>query len=579
MEDFLIPFTITVFMLSLIAERVANFVKLYLQGRTLYIIWPHILENKFKLWLKIRIKILAVKQPTKEAEKQREYRILTINIIVGILVAVLLNANLFQIIDRIFETSTQQKGAVSVIIGWDLNNLGIQQWLGLLYFVLIMWWSTLVFFKHLYENNYNNLPRSKGLVWIAIVLFVIIPLVFIVLPWIIETFSDSEKLYMIRERYFNVVQHILGYIGIGLFLSLGSKFWHDFLDLLLKVKNTRQQLSEEQTFTNYSTADEIKHLAETSRDGVVVKMYEAYRREIGKIKGVVSHGINTVFDKKSRLYKKMIEVEFVSNEAQTALINLIDEGNIVVNNNTFYLKDYTNILYTDTLDAIIPDQSMAISGECNEIIQEQFPVCYAYNNTSKSSLGSFGVIKKDEDNYYAISNLHVFATSQDLKEINGRNNYKIKDENRKVKLVIRGENTRREEFDCEICDDYNFGDVDGDGYDFCRCAITKEAYEKYYQVIKREVLTPDESNHMVMFGATSKFDVKFHSFWSGTYCTISYPDFYKKLYLYKIKSLNKNIRKGDSGSIVYLKDDSDMIINGMLVAKSDNYAYMQIVNI
>jgi len=70
------------------------------------------------------------------------------------------------------------------------------------------------------------------------------------------------------KAYLTIIANIIGFVGVGLFLSLGSKFWHDLLDLLFTIKNTRQHLSEPSTYTNFHSAAAIVNLAKTPRDEV-----------------------------------------------------------------------------------------------------------------------------------------------------------------------------------------------------------------------------------------------------------------------------------------------------------------------
>lgn len=549
MENLLIPFSITMLILALVTERVANFCKLYLQDKTIYIFYPHRFQKHTYFFLKARIRILAYKQPTKQAEKQREYRIMTINILIGIIVAVLMNANLFQIIQDIFEQSNSSDG-VRLLLTWDIKNISGWQFVGLIYFIIIMWWSSLIFFNHLYESE-NSYKPTKGLIWFS-VFVLLVPVVFLIIN---------------QKEGINIVTHIVGYIGTGLFLSLGSKFWHDTLDLILRIKDTRQKLGEKETFSKYSSADEIINLAQTPRIEVVEKLFEKYRNEITGIYGVVSTGINDIIDPSTKLYKKQIEIEFSSSDAQQKLNKIISTGSVEIAYNTYYLSDYTSILYTEPIMVVNgldnADTSDAIS-QTNDNFNNN-PVCYAFNTCEKDSIGSFSVIKKG-NKYFAISNLHVFATSADLHRIN---NGETEIQHKNVCFYM---GTRAY---YGTIDDFKFGDFMGDGIDYCLCSVEKEVYDEYFKIVDSSKLVPNDFNHMAMFGAISKYDVSFYQKWNGTYCNINYKGFQKTLFLYKILPTNTNVERGDSGSVIYYNlGTSKEIYKGMLVAKSDNYSYM-----
>ena len=104
-----IPFCIIMMMLSFISERAANFLKLYFQGKKITILYP---ASPFLR--SVRIELLSYEQPTEAGEKERAVRVLIINIIIGIVVACLANANFFQIVKAI----TDSAGAPHLQLGW-----------------------------------------------------------------------------------------------------------------------------------------------------------------------------------------------------------------------------------------------------------------------------------------------------------------------------------------------------------------------------------------------------------------------------------------------------------------------------
>jgi hypothetical protein len=544
--DFLIAFSIFMLILALINERIANFLKIYFQDKTIFIPFLHKSEGKLTFFLRANLKIIAYKQPTKSAEKEREYRIIIINILIGFIIATLLNANLFQIAEALF---TKINGNfVPPVQGWQWKAIAGKPEnyiLGGIFWLVFLWSISLVLFNNLAENE--NKKHSTGSVAIPIIIFLSITILIIVL----SCCSCSES-----NLFFIIITHVLGFLGTGVFLSLGSKFWHDFLDLLFWVKNARQTLSEKGTYTNYSSANEIVTHVETPRDTIVQKFCEKHQAQILQIDGVVSCGISTVFDSSSNLYKKIIEVEFTSSFAQTALNKIIDSSFLKIDYNNFYLKDYTKILYTKSIEILVEGMYQ---------IKNNNPICYAYNSKSPNSVGSFGVIEK-EGKYYAISNLHVFATPDDLLKVHKHNGKKL--ENKDVILVINGKR-----FHKTLSDDYKFGNHDGYGYDFCKCEIDKSIYDKYNLYVDQQKLKPKHDKHMTMFGARSKY-IFYKPDRHGTPCNINYNSFKEKLYLFKITP-KTSVKRGDSGSIIYYSlDDSDVVFRGVLVAKTDNYAYM-----
>ena len=68
-----------------------------------------------------------------------------------------------------------------------------------------------------------------------------------------------NNLLLVGKAIFN---HGFGFIFSGLFLSLGSKFWHDLLDILFEAKRLRSKINDKRTFETES-ADEVQEFALT----------------------------------------------------------------------------------------------------------------------------------------------------------------------------------------------------------------------------------------------------------------------------------------------------------------------------
>ncbi|WP_136666826.1 hypothetical protein [Flavobacterium sp. H122] len=547
LTDFLIAFSIIMMMLSFISERASNFIKLYFQSKKIYIPFIYIDKNqKLKWFLSAELQILAYKQPTEGGEKEREYRVMIINIIIGIIIAALTNANFFEIIKKITSSTTNKD--VVIIEGWLMDDIDKAKIIGFFYLLTFLWSLSLMFFNKLQENNTvvnQYYVRTPFLLWF---LFTIL---FLIL-------SGGEK----DTEYLKIINHTIGYVFVGVFLSLGSKFWHDLLDLLFKFKNTQQALSENKTFTDYDTADKVMARAETSQYSIVEGLYGKYEKEIKTIKGVVSHGIHTLLDERSKLYIKIIEVEFTTPEAQDELDQIKFSGSITINYNVFYLKDYLQYKRTSRLIAVSSIDSS--------------PICYAHNaniyNTNQSR-GSFSVYK-DGNEYFAISNLHVFADDEEFKNFEDNPNHKLS--LKMVRFVVGDNNTHTGEII-----DYKFGQYDSYGFDLCICKIEKALYDLFKKQIDIDKLIDIDEYSMSMYGAFSK-KINFHAFRSPTTCYVEYEGFTntKELYLFKIASSSpgiQNISKGDSGSTVYykIKDKNTVLLaRGIIVAKSDDYAYI-----
>ncbi|MEL1246318.1 hypothetical protein AAEO56_18745 [Flavobacterium sp. DGU11] len=158
MSDEILQLAIILFLLSMICERIADFLKHYLCG------------NKF-----LGINDTLTRNPGNDIEeKAREYRIMKINVWSGILVAAIIKADMIMIFSK-------------------MKNPG--ETLG---------WNT---FGQFYED-----PLDKVLL----------------VPGILLT---------------------------GCFISFGSKFWHDLVDILYQIKNAKRVASDSETYKIDATTD------------------------------------------------------------------------------------------------------------------------------------------------------------------------------------------------------------------------------------------------------------------------------------------------------------------------------------
>lgn len=144
------------FLLSMVSERISDFLKHYLCGSDVF-----------------KIGDTITKSEDDDKEQARVYRILKINVWSGIIIAAILKADIIVIFNHITEAGKT--------IGWS------------------------------YIENYSALDK-----WLLV-------------PGIVLT---------------------------GCFISFGSKFWHDSLDLLYQIKNTKRLLNDPQTFQ----VDNVKSL-------------------------------------------------------------------------------------------------------------------------------------------------------------------------------------------------------------------------------------------------------------------------------------------------------------------------------
>lgn len=212
MPEKYIALTITLFILSMICERLADFIK-------------HSLGEDSNFFVKFIKKLLKIgntnKKNTqdKDEETKRYFRILKINFFCGFITAIILHADIISIIEHANNAANTDS-----TLGWDTFSFEI------------------LFQKHWYEI----LGQS--------------------------------------------VSFFLGCLATGLFISFGSKFWHDLLDLLLYAKNLKQKITDKETYNVENTAQLDEYLSKTNAE-IVSAAYLKIKDTIKSKNGVLGIGI------------------------------------------------------------------------------------------------------------------------------------------------------------------------------------------------------------------------------------------------------------------------------------------------
>lgn len=187
--DSAISVTIMLFILSMINERISNFIKLKFSGKD---------TTLFKFG-NMRTKSAG------QQEEDRTRRIIQVNLITGTIVALCLRANMIDILahlDKPYEA-----------IGWNRD---------------LIYWDILT-----------------------------IP---------------------------------IGCFLTGCFISLGSKFWHDLLDLLLVTKNLKEKLVDARTYQTAMSADELQEFVLTPESKLAQLAVNAHSVKLSAMSGVLAVG-------------------------------------------------------------------------------------------------------------------------------------------------------------------------------------------------------------------------------------------------------------------------------------------------
>jgi len=284
MEEY-IGFVILLFFLSMICERVADFLKHYLSEVNSG--WGY----KIKKILKIGDLITKGKTNNIQEEK-RYYRILKINIWCGFVTAWALHADIFTIINKINDPFEA--------IGW--KN--------------ITW---------IWEENW---------IWKGSMAY----------EWIV---------------------FLIGCFATGCFISFGSKFWHDLLDILLQIKNYRRLLADPDTFK----ADNIK---------VFDQLVSTYESEI-------IHGAYTVAKEKWKGVHEIAATALKHDEKGYYIEVTLKKDTPAITAFFEYVLDNGQVKNIRVLKIIVRDEILALSLNLSDKV---------WNKKTPANKGTLGCIVK-----------------------------------------------------------------------------------------------------------------------------------------------------------------------------------------
>ena len=136
--------------------------------------------------------------------------------------------------------------------------------------------------------------RERGVMWLAMISGITVAIA-----------MNADLIYLFKngefpEEYFGNGTSIIGYLATGFFISLGSKFWHDLLDLLLYASNIKRNIAKT-TASGADSADEIKEILELTDGELVKKAYEQNLEELKKKFFNADIGIETVWREKKKV--------------------------------------------------------------------------------------------------------------------------------------------------------------------------------------------------------------------------------------------------------------------------------------
>lgn len=112
--------------------------------------------------------------------------------------------------------------------------------------------------------------------------------------------------------FFHYIQILFGCILGGFFISLGSKFWHDMLDMLLQAKNLKQKLGDKATY-DIDNSQQLDDWLKVTQGDVVKKVFDDNKEMLKNLKNVIGVGIR--HDENNDKY-----LEVVTNDSDIHLI-------------------------------------------------------------------------------------------------------------------------------------------------------------------------------------------------------------------------------------------------------------------
>lgn len=318
------------FVLSQISERIANFLKLKLSDTWLLI--PDGKKRSFRRFFSF--KNTKIKSTDPQKEKDREYRILKINIFTGVIISFCFRTDFFCIVRNI-SNPTEHIGWQS--IGNDFN-----------------------LFKNTF--SYSHLGASI---------------------FIISTF--------------------FGCTITGIFISFGSKFWHDTLDLVLQIKNYKSMLTQkglDQIQNNFSTLEVNQQ--EEIMDAAINENYNSWKTIYPNIVGC-STGLKKTAD-------QPLPINSIVFKVNSKIGDPLLQQSEKIPDEILY-KGYR--IPTDVVEYGIPISLITYPG-ANEIPSS------IGTNVSLSAFLNYGTVSlkvKKENEDYLLSCFHVLCTNR-LRELN-----------------------------------------------------------------------------------------------------------------------------------------------------------------
>jgi len=344
--------------------------------------------------------------------------------------------------------------------------------------------------------------------------------------------------------------YLLGCLMTGFFISFGSKVWHDLLDLLLEVKNTRRKLNDKRTYELTDNIENFDLFINSPESKLAVTANEKHHDQIAAIDGVTAVGPGFMTTPEGEI--GCLEVHF---NKQSAMQSIPSEVKIYLG--TMAVPVPVNKIYTG--DTVL---QAGISGAGN----------LTANESNRTNWGTIGCIVKKKGNStdrYILSCYHVLTANKDYSQQDVKKNILVRENSKQgipeLKVAVLTEGVRTVQLDAAI-------------------AIIKESPEDYSNKL---ILNPKKIRNITALDAKDKHQVELFSAVRNVQLNgIVHNDTWKKEFPYPdgnwelsdllvltIKTGN-NYRplsvKGDSGALVLDKEGSAL---GIVVGCDECFTY------
>ena len=357
-------------------------------------------------------------------------------------------------------------------------------------------------------------------------------------------FKVDFKLFWATEDFkgLTLLSNIVGSIVSGLFLSLGSKFFHDLLDILLQIKNLKRKLNDKEDW-NFSSPEEVTQYINESETKRIEGALQVFIDKFMKIENVTT--VFSVFENDNPVIKVGVNNNFNSD-------NLIPKK--------VYYSWFKNIPKEASVQIVKGFQPITHA--------KIYPADKISNLANLSNVGSMGgkVYDIATDEEYFISCFHVVKTNkhkwENTKPTENKNVADKTLENSNCGLIIT--TIRDDEVDVAVMKTVNDFEISpaisGIGTPFYSRTITSEDKTKKLKVFMKGGISGYREGIVIDNSAKVKIGYQDGS-----------ENEFKKLIVISGTSHATFSQPGDSGSFVL---DTDNYLIGMVVGGFENTSYL-----